>query len=166
MDKPLIMVVDDDTVVANSISNTIRDMEKYEVITAYSAREALEHLAKGKIFLGLGGNRIKLIFLDIKMPEMDGLQFLERIRKDYGPDIGVTMLTAYEDEEKWERATDGYIINYIKKPCDEKELTETIDDFFAGKGTNMTLKTFEKHMDKMDEWKKGKSPEGGTSGPA
>jgi CheY-like chemotaxis protein len=156
MANPLIMVVDDEVDVANSIAHVIEDTKKYEVITAYSAKEALEQLAKNKVLFGLGGNRIRLVVLDIKMPEMDGLQFLEKIRKEYGEDIGVTMLTAWEDEEKWDRATAGFVVNYIKKPFKSDELVSTIDRFFEGKEGKMVLETFEKHVKKREEFKKGK----------
>lgn len=153
MAKPLIMVVDDEIDVANSIADTIKDTKRYEVITAYSAKQALEHLKKNKVFMGLGGNRIRLILLDIKMPEMDGLQALEKIRKDFGEDIGISMLTAWEDEEKWDRATSGFVINYIKKPFKSEELIATLDNFFEGKEEKMVLKTFEKHLEKREELK-------------
>lgn len=156
MAKPLIMVVDDEVDVANSIANTIKDFKRYEVITAYSAKEALEHLKKNKAFMGLGGNRIRLIFLDIKMPEMDGLQALEKIRKNFGEDIGISMLTAWEDEEKWDRATSGFVINYIKKPFKSEELIATINSFFEGKEEKMVIKTFEKHLEKREEFKEEK----------
>jgi|SRR3989344_4531083 len=156
MAKPLIMSVDDDVDVANEIARILRGTNKYEVITAYSAKEALGHLAKHKIFLGLGGNRIRLIYLDIKMAGMDGLEFLEKVRKDYGHDIGITMLTAYEDEEKWDRATSGFVINYIKKPYSNDDIIATADKFLAGQGDKMTMKTFEKHIEKHDEWKREK----------
>src|SRR3989344_6044698 len=131
MANPLVMVVDDEKDVADSITKTIKETQRYDVITAYTAREALEYLKKNKIFFGLGGNRIRLIFLDIKMPEMDGLQFLEKVRKDFGEDIGISMLTAWEDAEKWERATSGFVVNYIKKPFKTEELILTLDEFFA-----------------------------------
>lgn len=154
MAKPLIMVVDDEVDVANSIANLIKDTKKYNVVTAYSADEALKHLSKNKLFMGLGGNRIRLIFLDIKMPGMDGLQFLEKIRNEFGEDIGVAMLTAWEDKEKWERATSGFIVNYIKKPFDSKELISTIDNFLEGKEEKMIFNTFEKHIQKREEFER------------
>jgi CheY-like chemotaxis protein len=154
MANPLIMVVDDEIDVANSISSIIKDTKRYEVVTAYSAKEALEHLRKNKVFMGLGGNRIRLILLDIKMPEMDGLQFLEKIRKEFGEDIGVSMLTAWEDEEKWDRATSGFVINYIKKPFKSEELIATVDNFFKGQEEKMVMQTFEKHIEKREEFKK------------
>ena len=156
MSKPLIMVVDDEVDVANSISNTIKDTGKYNVLTAYSAKDALAQLAKNKVLFGLGGNRVRLIFLDIKMPDMDGLQFLERVRKEYGEDIGITMLTAWEDEEKWDRATSGFVVNYIKKPFKSEELISTIERFFEGNEGKMILDTFEKHIAKREEFKKEK----------
>ncbi|NQT29729.1 MAG: response regulator [Candidatus Saganbacteria bacterium] len=155
-DKPLVMVVDDDVAVATSITNVINDTQKYEVITAHSAKEALGHLAKNKIMLGFQGNKIKLIILDIKMPEMDGLQLLEKIRKDYSKDIGIAMLTAYEDTDKWERATSGFVVNYIRKPLDRKELIETLDKFFSGKEGEMTLDVFDRHIQKREEFKEQK----------
>ncbi|MGB9612852.1 MAG: response regulator [Candidatus Margulisiibacteriota bacterium] len=152
MSKPLVMVVDDEVELADSIAEIIRRTNRYEAITAYSAKEALEHLAKNKVMLGLGGNKIRMILLDIKMPEMDGLQFLEKIRKEYGEDIGVTMVTAYEDAEKWDRATAGFVVNYITKPFEPEKLIETIDRFFSGEETKMVVETFEKHLGKKKEW--------------
>ena len=156
MAKPLIMIVDDEIDVANSITNTIKDTKKYDVVTAYSAKEALELLKKNKILLGLGGNRIRLIFLDIKMPDMNGLQFLAKIRKDFGEDIGVCMLTAWEDEEKWDQATSGFVVNYIKKPFKSEEILATIENFLQGNEGKMVLNTFEKHINKREEFEKDK----------
>ena len=158
MQKPLVMFVDDEVSFTDSIARTIEETGRYKVIKAYSAKEALSCLSKNKIFFGLGGNRIKLIFIDIKMPEMDGLQLLEKIRQSYGiSEIGIAMLTAWEDAEKWDRATSEFVINYIKKPCKAEEVIATIDEFFRGKEPQMILETFEKHIDKMEEFKKNES---------
>ena len=156
MSKPMVMVVDDEVDVANSIAATLKDADKYEVVTAYSGKEAIDHLKKNKVMMGLAGNRIRLILLDIKMPGMDGLQLLEKIRKDFGEDIGISMLTAWEDEEKWDKATSGFVVNYIKKPFKSDELLKTVEDFFAGKEGEMVLDTFEKHISKREEYSKNK----------
>jgi CheY-like chemotaxis protein len=133
MTYPLVMVIDDEIDVADFIANTIKDTKRYNVITAYSAKEGLKHLSNNKIFFGLGGNRIQLIVLDIKMPEMDGLQFLAKIRKEYSKNLGVLVLTAYEDKDKWRKSREGGVVAYIKKPFEVERLLKTIDDFFAGK---------------------------------
>jgi CheY-like chemotaxis protein len=162
MAKPLILVVDDEKVFADFLVDKIKETERYETAVTYSAKEAFEHLKRHRKFMGMGGNDIKLILLDIKMPEMDGLQFLEKLRKDFNEgEIGVMMVTAYEDEEKWNRATSGFVVGYLKKPINDKELIEKIDLFFSDpeKRFEMTVKTFEKHIDKREEWEKEKPNE-------
>jgi response regulator RpfG family c-di-GMP phosphodiesterase len=72
--------------------------------------------------MGLGDTKIKCIVLDIKMPEMDGLQFLVKLRENYGKEIGVIILSAYGDEEKWSKATAGLVAAYLRKPLNETEL--------------------------------------------
>lgn len=155
MANPVIMVVDDEVDVANAITNILKDTNKYEVVTCYSAKEALEQLGSHKVLFGLGGNRIRLIFLDIKMPEVDGLALLHQIRHDFGEDIGISMLTAWEDAEKWDKATAGFVVNYIKKPFKSDELLATVEKFFEGFEANMVLDTLEKHVAKKEEFKKG-----------
>lgn len=153
MDKPLVMVVDDEKDFADNITTVINNTGKYEVIAVYSARDALDKLNKNKIMMGTAGNRIKMILLDIKMPDMDGLQFLEELRKIHSEDIiGVIMVTAYYDEEKWARATSGFIVGYIVKPLKEHELMGMLDRYFSGEGEKfkMVLDTFVEHIDKKE----------------
>jgi len=160
MDKPLILVIEDEVKQADMIAKLIEATGRYTAIKAYNGKEGLALVKKHKPLIG--ENKIKLIVLDIKMPEMDGLQFLEEMRRKYNDDqIGVLMMTAYEDEEKWDRATSCFVCDYLKKPVVENELIAALDKFFSGDRarTDMTLKTFEKHIDKREEFKreKGKS---------
>jgi len=159
MDKPLIMVVEDDVNFADKIAETIKSTGKYEVVVAYSARDAFAQLKKHRQWFGIMGNRIKLILLDIKMPEMDGLQFLDQLRRKYAAEkIGVIMVTAYEDEEKWNKATEGWVAGYITKPFETKDLLAAVDRYFSNPEAyvDMTLETMERHMEKMKEFKKQK----------
>lgn len=159
MDKPLVLLVDDERDVTLATAKLIDSTGKYQVVTANSAKDAFSILKKNKNLFGLGPNRIRLILLDIKMPEMDGLQFLNELRKTHKADeIGVIMATAYEDEEKWDRATDNFVVGYIVKPIDPDKLLITIDRFFSGdkEAANMTMETFERHIDKREQFKKEK----------
>jgi CheY-like chemotaxis protein len=155
MAKPLILIVDDDKDVADEMRLTISDSKKYDVVTAYSAKEAIQVLKKNRKLLSEQKNKVRCIVLDIKMPEMDGLQFLENIRKEYNEDqIGVIMMTAYEDADKWERATQGIVAAYLKKPYREDELIKTLDRFFSGEQEKikMEMETFEKHIERRKKF--------------
>ncbi|MFC1495936.1 PleD family two-component system response regulator [Candidatus Margulisiibacteriota bacterium] len=140
--KPLVMVVDDEVDLADTISNTIRESGKYVSLTAYSAKEALGLIEEHKNFFKVNNTTIRLIILDIKMPEMDGLEFLAKVRETYPPEkIGVLMLTAWEDPDKWEKAREGFVVAYLKKPFKADELLSAIDRFFAGKDKWMIEQT-------------------------
>lgn len=133
-ERPLVLIVDDEKEFADNLGELIKNTGRYEPIVTYSALDALKILEANKTFLGLFTNRIKLIFLDIKMPGMDGLEFLGRIRSNaHTQRIGVIILTAWEDSEKWEKAREGRVAGYLKKPFKEDELIEAIDRFFSGK---------------------------------
>jgi len=157
MANPLILAVDDEPDIANLIADIVKGTKKYDALTANSAQAALDLLHKNRVLLGLGGNKVRFIFLDIKMPGMDGLQLLEKIRKEFGEEIGVAMLTAWEDADKWDKATSGFVVDYIKKPFKAEELTGTLDKFFEGQEGKMVLNTFERHIEKREEFKKPKS---------
>jgi len=140
--KPLLMVVEDEIDLADNISNLIKDTDRYDVATAYSAKEALACLAKNRKFFRPKSNRIRLIVLDIKMPEMDGLEFLAKLREKYPPEkIGVLILTAWEDKQKLEKARKGMVVRYLLKPFKSEDLISTIDRFFSGKGEWMVEQT-------------------------
>jgi len=132
MAKPLIMIVEDEVEYSKEIAEDVKSSGKYEAIVANSAKEALKILSKNKGLLGMSPNRVKCILLDIKMPEMDGLQFLEKIRKEYEDTIGVIIITAYEDYGKWDKALGGFAAGYIKKPYDRNDLLSKLDLFFSG----------------------------------
>ena len=154
--KPLIMVVEDEVPYANKIAETINKTEKYSTVTAYSAKEAFLQLKKNSRLFGFLNNKIRLILLDIKMPEMDGLQFLEKMRKEHaGENIGVIMVTAYEDEEKWNKATDNFVVGYITKPFAPETLIAALDRYFSSEQAyiDMTLDTFKRHMEKREDLK-------------
>ncbi|MBU0672601.1 MAG: response regulator [Candidatus Margulisbacteria bacterium] len=158
MEKPLILVVEDETEYAQKIAKTVTSSDKYEAIIANSAIEALETLKKNKGLFGVFPNRVRCILLDIKMPEMDGLQFLENIRKDYEDSIEVIIITAYEDYEKWDRAIGGYVASYIKKPFDRQDLLDKLDTLFSknerAKG-RIYADTVVKAVERIQEHKKG-----------
>ncbi len=115
-----ILVVDDEESIRFLYREELEE-EGYKVITAADGEEALRKVRK---------DDPDLITLDIRMPGMDGIEVLQRIR-EMNKDIPVIMSTAYgeyrNDFNVW--ASDAYII----KTANLGELKETIERLLAGK---------------------------------
>jgi len=125
---------------------------------SYSGDEAVEKLK---------GEKFDLAVLDIRVPGISGLKVLEYIRTELKSDMGVIMLTAYEDVNTQVEAFNCFADDYITKPAspiillkrievllrrinnegDERERSLVIDDkaykaFYEGKNLNLTVSEF------------------------
>ena len=109
--KKAVLVVDDDPMTLKLLAAVLTH-EGYRVITAQSGKDALETIKLEKP---------GLVLLDIMMPEMDGIETLERI-KAFDQDIPVAMVTALWDEDEAKRAFKTGAYEYITKPVDIKYL--------------------------------------------
>jgi response regulator RpfG family c-di-GMP phosphodiesterase len=76
------------------------------------------------------------------MPDMDGLEFLDHIRANpKTKDLGVIIVTAWEDSNKLSKAREGRVVGYLKKPIRETNLITAIEHYFAGEGKEMIEQT-------------------------
>jgi PAS domain S-box-containing protein len=89
---------------------------RYEIATADSGEAALQKIASF---------RPDVVFMDIKMPTMDGVEALRRI-KDQDPAIEVVMITAYASLETVKNALTHGAFEYLVKPFNREELEETV----------------------------------------
>jgi len=110
-----ILVVDDETIVRESLGGWFRD-DGYRVDTAESASEALKLAAERPYDVAL---------IDIKMPRMDGLELQARLLEAM-PDITPIIMTAYASVETAVRALKAGAYDYIVKPFDPDELLHLI----------------------------------------
>ena len=94
------------------ILGAILEEEGFETFTANSGRDALEILAN---------TDIDLVLTDMKMPSMDGIELLERI-KDKNQDLPVIMMTAHGTVDKAVEAMQKGAYSYILKPFDNDQL--------------------------------------------
>lgn len=116
-----ILIVEDLALMRKQLDDLLVSRGYTNIYTASSAKEAYE-------VLGIDGapNRavdIDLILLDIIMPEIDGLQLLQRI-KGLEPlkDIPVIMVTALADDRNLQLAFDAGAVDYITKPFNDSEV--------------------------------------------
>lgn len=101
-----ILIVDDELSIRESFSLILEG--KYELVTAASGEVALKQVAD---------QQIDLVFLDIRMPGMDGLETLRRI-KALDPTVNVIMVTAVNEVQKASEAIKAGARDYLIKPFD------------------------------------------------
>jgi thioredoxin reductase (NADPH) len=131
MSKPTILTVDDDPQVSQAITRDLRARygEDYRIVRAGSGAEALEVLAQ----LALRDRSVALIASDQRMPQMTGIEFLERSRED-APGAKLLLLTAYADTEVAIKAINAIgLDHYLLKPWDPpaERLYPVIDDLLG-----------------------------------
>jgi DNA-binding NtrC family response regulator len=116
-----ILVVDDEKEICTILYDNL-SQEGYRVVTAYNGKKALELARKEKP---------DLVLLDIKMPEMDGIEVLRRIKK-IRKKIVVIMLTAYGTLETARKAMKLGAYEYITKPFDLFQLKSIVKEVLKG----------------------------------
>ena len=126
--KPIILSVDDDPQVLRSLKRDLRNNYKtdYRIVSTVSADEALTAVEE----LKKKGEAVALFLSDQRMPEMLGVDFLEKARKFF-PRAKRALLTAYSDTQAAIKAiNDVQLDYYLLKPWDppEEKLYPILDE--------------------------------------
>lgn len=116
--KANILVVDDEQVIRSLFKETLEELG-HSVIAAESASEGLE-LVKQRDFT--------LVFLDLKMPGMDGAELFRQIRT-IKPKLPVTIITGYPDSEMMARALAQGPFGVMSKPFGESDIVTAVNNF-------------------------------------
>jgi response regulator RpfG family c-di-GMP phosphodiesterase len=131
-----LLFVDDESSILSSLKRLFRP-QGYRILTAGSGAEGLSILEK---------ESIDLVVSDMRMPEMDGAQFLEQVRARW-PDTLRILLTGYADISSTVAAINrGEIYRYISKPWDDNEIVLTVREALehqrlASENTRLNLLT-------------------------
>lgn len=114
-----ILIADDESLIRMDLKEILEEKGHNVIYEAKNGREVLEFCAS---------NQPDIIILDIKMPEMDGLETLRQLNSssDY-PRIPVIMSTAYNQPELIEQAVGLGVFAYIIKPVRETDLLPAIE---------------------------------------
>jgi two-component system response regulator HydG len=111
--KAKVLVVDDEAVVRESYLRTLSGV-RYNVRAALSGREALRMME---------AEHFDVILLDLRMPEMDGIEVLREIKKRW-PECEVVIITGYPSIETAKEAVRLGAYNYLAKPVGPQEIME------------------------------------------
>lgn len=115
MSKGNILVIDDEETMCNLLKDCLSD-EGYKVSIAQRAEDGLGQIKNGTFDLTL---------TDLKMPEMDGIELLRRM-KELDPDNIVVVITAYPSFETVRDALRLGAYDYITKPLNLEEISFTV----------------------------------------
>ena len=128
MNKPILLVVDDDAQVLAAVRRDLRARyrESYTVVSASSGEEALATIRE----LKARGDSLAMVISDQRMPGIQGTEVLARSREVY-PLARSVMLTAYSDIDAAIKAiNEAHLDHYLSKPWDppEEHLFPVVDD--------------------------------------
>ena len=119
MIKMRLMLVDDEERFLQTTAKLIQK-KGYDVVTAASGRECLEKLKH---------ELIHVVILDVKMPGMDGVETLKKI-KQYNPRIEVIMLTGHATADSAVEGLKSGATDYLQKPTSIEELLAKSEQAF------------------------------------
>ncbi|MBD3884083.1 FAD-dependent oxidoreductase [Phormidium tenue FACHB-886] len=135
MAKPVILTLDDDPDVLQAVARDLRKQygDRFRIVRADSGAAALTALQQ----LKLRNETVAIFLVDQRMPQMNGVEFLEQAIEQF-PDAKRVLLTAYADTEAAIRAINSAKLDYyLLKPWDPPEerlypvLDDLIDDWLA-----------------------------------
>jgi thioredoxin reductase (NADPH) len=133
MTLPILFVIDDDVQVLRAITRDLRTQfrQHYRILSTSSVKEALDSL----LDLKNKGETIAVFVSDQRMPEMEGVEFLQKAR-EFFPDAKRVLLTAYSDTDAAIKAINNVQLDYyLMKPWDPPEeklypiISELLDDW-------------------------------------
>jgi DNA-binding NtrC family response regulator len=118
MITPLVMLVDDEVPFVEALTKRLKK-RNLNILTAFSGREALQTLDKHR--------NIDVVILDVKMPDLDGIETLREIKKAY-PVTEVVMLTGHATVESAIEGMKFGAYDYLMKPCAIEQLMTKVEE--------------------------------------
>lgn len=120
MQKPKILVVEDDAGLQEALADTLI-LAQYEVVLAGNAEQALQHLKTHKI---------RLVVSDVQMGAISGLELLKSIKLNY-PQLPVLMMTAYATVNDAVAAIRLGAVDYLAKPFSPEVLVNMVSRYVS-----------------------------------
>jgi DNA-binding response OmpR family regulator len=119
--KKVLIVDDEETLTWSMAKSLSKDRDKYEVMIANNGKEAFQLLKT---------NKIDLVISDIRMPDINGLDLLVMIKKEF-PETKVIIMTAYGSADVQKEANQRGSLFYIEKPFEISDIRRIIIDLIG-----------------------------------
>ncbi len=139
-ERPCVLLVDDDADAARTVSSILRQ-ERYEVVVARSAEEALACLDK---------RSFDVVLLELTLAEADGLALLSQVRQR-APTSCCIVLTGYASLESAVAALRRGAYDYLVKPCVIEDLKQTISQAIDQRRLSLLASQREQQLQELNE---------------
>ncbi len=121
LEKDLIkvVIVDDEPLIRMDLKELLEESSSYKVIAeAKDGNEALKQILE---------KEPDIVFMDIRMPNLDGISAAKQIQEQSKKRIPIIMLTAYSQPELYEEASQAGVFAYLTKPLRKPDLAPAIE---------------------------------------
>jgi len=135
-----ILIVDDEVATCEVLAQRL-SKEGYSCVVAHNGKEALHHFYKEKF---------SLMISDIKMPEMDGLELLKKV-KTLGPQMMVIMMTGYAEVDTVVKALHFGAYDFILKPFDLDLVVFSVKKALDKKRLEEVVADYDQHLEELVE---------------
>jgi putative two-component system response regulator len=135
-----ILIVDDEEMICSILAQRLT-REGYSCMTAHNGKEGLNHFYK---------DSFSLIISDIKMPEMDGIELLKKVKAMH-PNMLVIMVTAYPEIDLAVEAMRLGAYDFIIKPADLELVVLSVKKAFEKKRLEEEIEIYQKNLERLVE---------------
>lgn len=126
-DAPILLVEDNPDDVKLILRSLKKNNIANKVVVTRDGTEALDYLFATGAYEGQGVAKPAVILLDIKLPKVDGLEVLARVRKDERTRrLPVVILTSSAEEKDLARSYDLGVNSYVRKPVEFEEFAKAV----------------------------------------
>ncbi len=115
-----VLIVDDSSVMRKIIARSLRQAAGDRLEEVYEAGDGAEALEM------LGRHSISMIFSDVNMPKMDGLEFVRRLSQSEHSNVPVVMVTTEGAEKTVMEAISLGAVGFVRKPFEASQLETAI----------------------------------------
>lgn len=141
MNNNKILIIDDEKILIDAICETL-ERENYEIVSASNGKEGLDVFNQEQPIL---------IILDIKMPVMDGIEFLKQMKLSVNDPYSVIVISGHGDDDDIKKCFELGVCSFIRKPYSKYELIGLVKHSILLKTTQQELSESKKNLEKILE---------------
>jgi two-component system response regulator YesN len=116
-----LLIVDDENLTRTGLMSSIEHLSLDGIDEIFTAEDGMDGLRKAR------SHRPEIILSDVRMPHLNGIDMLNRIRETL-PDTVFIFMSGYSDKEYLKAAIRLHAVNYIEKPLDMEEMKKTLQE--------------------------------------